>query len=355
MSTTTNGRPWRALWQPLLGAALLGLAGVAQAAPTYRVTVLVEDDAKGLHAYREGPLNNAGQTLVSGNASPGSGKDRVDYRYEASGQRQRLGELHAFQINAWGDIAGSRYPAHRPAYGVVVRGDGTEARIHGFPEDSCGGCSLFARAFGLNDRGQATGMARGADGRLHAYIWREGDMKDLGTLGGPTSMAWGINNLGAVVGGADLASGEQHAFVYRDGQMRDLGTLGGRLSFAFAINDAGQIVGGSEVSPGSGYRAFIHDGGLMRAIATPGQGESTAMSINESGQVVGTYSRGQKTLPYVFDGETATDLNDALSPPDQAAWKIESVTGLNDEGVITGRGVRRSDGRSHVLLLTPVP
>ena len=49
---------------------------------------------------------------------------------------------------------------------------------------------------------------------------------DLGTLGGATSVALGINNLGQVVGGADLATGFRHAFLWDDGVMTDLGTLG---------------------------------------------------------------------------------------------------------------------------------
>jgi probable HAF family extracellular repeat protein len=50
---------------------------------------------------------------------------------------------------------------------------------------------------------------------------------DLGTLGGTSSRALGINALGQVVGWSELASGAVHGFVYSDGQMTDVGTLGG--------------------------------------------------------------------------------------------------------------------------------
>src|SRR5215204_5908890 len=68
-------------------------------------------------------------------------------------------------------------------------------------------------------------------------------LQDLGTLPGatyspPTSVPYGINDSGHVVGYADLSVGSGyyegyyeyaigHAFLYKDGKMTDLGTLGG--------------------------------------------------------------------------------------------------------------------------------
>ena len=80
---------------------------------------------------------------------------------------------------------------------------------------------------------------------------RDAGMKDLGTLGGPKSLALDINNLGQVVGSADCldhAAGCNHAFLYASGKMIDLNSLvdpaaGWILLVATAINDSGQIVG----------------------------------------------------------------------------------------------------------------
>ena len=72
---------------------------------------------------------------------------------------------------------------------------------------------------------------------------------DLGTLGGPGSFACGINDSGQVAGYSFTSSGYiSHAFLYSNGTMADLGTLGGSasgwtLEYANAINDSGQIVG----------------------------------------------------------------------------------------------------------------
>ena len=70
-------------------------------------------------------------------------------------------------------------------------------------------------------------------------------MTDLGTLGGTNSYAIAINDRGQVVGYSGTDRGMTgHAFLYSDGAMTDLGTLGGAVgSWASAINDRGQVVG----------------------------------------------------------------------------------------------------------------
>lgn len=82
----------------------------------------------------------------------------------------------------------------------------------------------------------------------HAFLYSNGTMNDLGTLGGGmNSQAFGINNNGQVVGYAIMANA-QHAFLYSGGSLLDLNNLlspgsGWTLSDARGINDLGQIVG----------------------------------------------------------------------------------------------------------------
>ena len=80
---------------------------------------------------------------------------------------------------------------------------------------------------------------------------------DLGTLGGSSSSGVGVNGRGEVAGESVVSSGVLHAFVWSDGVMRDLGTLGEPSSYAFVlgINERGQLVfpasdGGQNRSPG---------------------------------------------------------------------------------------------------------
>jgi probable HAF family extracellular repeat protein len=102
------------------------------------------------------------------------------------------------------------------------------------------------------------------------FLWRAGILTGLGTLGGLSSIPEGINNSGQIVGWSSDPSGDFKAFVYEDGQMKDLRTLvsdpGGwsRLTQAYDINNAGQIVGFGTFN-GQSNQAF-----LLAPIPEPG-------------------------------------------------------------------------------------
>ena len=79
------------------------------------------------------------------------------------------------------------------------------------------------------------------DAEAHAFVYRNGKMDDLGTLGGTFSIGFQINNSGDIVGDSYTdGDAEDHAFMYRKGKMTDLGTLGGFFSSAHGINGCGE-------------------------------------------------------------------------------------------------------------------
>jgi probable HAF family extracellular repeat protein len=121
----------------------------------------------------------------------------------------------------------------------------------------------------INARGQITGVSEIDEidplfgiKELRAILWKDGQIINLGTLGGNESAAGGINDRGQVIGFAlnavpdpfsflDFVIGgssngtQTRAFLWQNGVMRDLGTLGGPDAFASFVNEHGQVAGAS--------------------------------------------------------------------------------------------------------------
>ncbi|WP_414654430.1 hypothetical protein [Ideonella sp.] len=96
-----------------------------------------------------------------------------------------------------------------------------------------GGNSSFAVA--INGRGHVVGWAETADFRIRAFLYRGGELKDLGTLGGLYGEATSMNNFGQIVAETDSAlnqlvrvdGGERcrfvwHALTGRSGRQRSI-------------------------------------------------------------------------------------------------------------------------------------
>lgn len=140
------------------------------------------------------------------------------------------------------------------------------------------------------------------------------------------------------------------AFIYSDGQMVNLGTLGGTASVARRFNDAGQAVGDSYVSGNLMRHAVLYQDGTLVDL-TPGLvGESFALDINASGQIVGSAFPGATSqFAFLYDNGTLLDLNSLLSP--DSGWVLTNGGGIDDAGQITGAGF--FNGEYHAFLLSP--
>jgi probable HAF family extracellular repeat protein len=146
---------------------------------------------------------------------------------------------------------------------------------------------------------------------FHAFEWQNGVLTDLGALPGiECSQAVSINANGEIVGGSgngviDPVAGvieEVRAVLWKDGEIRDLGTLGGSESTAVAINNRGQVTGFSTnaipdpfsllyfpagFTNGTQTRAFLWHKGHMQDLHTLGGPDAQAFGLNERGQVIG--------------------------------------------------------------------
>lgn len=141
---------------------------------------------------------------------------------------------------------------------------------------------------------------------LRAVAWQNGKAIELGTFGGNDSMAQAINSRGRVVGFALNSTPdsiaplpwptEMRAFLWDNGAMQNLGTLGGPDSWAFFVNDSGQVAGisypdSSSISgcdtPGKN-RVFLWEKGHMQDIGTLGGSCSWPEGLcNQGGSWVG--------------------------------------------------------------------
>jgi len=215
-----------------------------------------------------------------------------------------------------------------------------------------GAATYFANA--INDSRQVAGALITPTNSAHAFLYQNGNLQDLGALGGEYSAAYGINNIGQVVGYAYTTTGVFRGFLYDKGAMTELGTLGGDYSRANAINDSGQITGQAYISGNGGAHAFLYDNGQMTDLGVLSGSYSEGDAINNAGVVVGQASIRNNTgyLIYhavIFRGSGAKDLNNLI--PARSGWVLTQATGINDAGEIVGYGIFQ--GQTHAFLLNP--
>lgn len=120
--------------------------------------------------------------------------------------------------------------------------------------------SLGPATYSINNNGQVAGFFI-VSGGTHPYLY-DGIVKDLGTLGGVSAWSYSINSFGDIVGYSQTLEGDSHAFIYSNGEMKDLNNMLidtnniWLLHMATGINDVGQIVGNG-VNPSGQKRAFL--------------------------------------------------------------------------------------------------
>lgn len=144
-----------------------------------------------------------------------------------------------------------------------------------------------------------------------------------------------------------------HAFLYANGTMNDLGTLGGNFSVAYGINASGQVVGNSTISGNSTRHAFLYTNGTMEDLGSLG-GDSSAVGINAGGEIVGWADTAGDASEHAFlySNGSMIDLNNLIAP--DSGWTLDDAAAINDNGWIVGVGYNPS-GQGDAFLLTPIP
>src|SRR5215472_13141093 len=223
--------------------------------------------------------------------------------------------------------------------GLIV-GDTEMAVADPFNEDFCG--------FDSNGGVPQTGLV------CVGFLWQDGIMTALPTLGGNNAQALGINNRGKAVGMAEQSTQDPNcippqvldiqAVIWgpKTGEIQILPPLPGDTSaWGIGINDAGQVVGvsGDCVSPNfnapratTPQHAVVWQNGTVTNIGTLGGSYIFPWAINSRGQVTGQASPpGDTTLhSFLWRKGIMTDLGEI--PGDFGSLAF----GLNDAGQVVG-------------------
>jgi probable HAF family extracellular repeat protein len=237
----------------------------------------------------------------------------------------------------------------------------------------------FSIAFNINNGGGVSGAATTANGYQHAFFWDQGQMTDLGTLGGLNSQAAGgnpgqviavlsetaeIDPLGENFCGffTDLVCG---AAIWQHGTMTRLPTLGGINAAALTYNAGGQIVGVSDdgtldpscIAPQKSHFQAVTwtpKGVIQKLPPLPGDNVGVAIRGNDHGQVAGTSGLCSNTRFGGFAFGPHAVLWDHGSPINLGSLGGSGVglaAGVNNRGQVIG-AASSSDGTPHPFLWT---
>jgi probable HAF family extracellular repeat protein len=242
---------------------------------------------------------------------------------------------------------------------------------------SLGGTNSAANS--INESGSPMGTSfLSGNTTMHAALWQNSSVTDLGTLGGPNSaVEWPVENDHGYVSGISETSkkdplGESTswschaflpdngssgktclAFVWHNGQMRSLPTLGGNNGYGAGMNEGGKIAGWAETTKHDStcvapqvlqFLPAVWNANSRKVEALPTltirgktDPDGAATAINRQGEVVGIsgichVAVGSFTARHAVLWKNNKPIR--LKTIGGVSWN--TPTAINDSGVIAG-------------------
>jgi probable HAF family extracellular repeat protein len=236
---------------------------------------------------------------------------------------------------------------------------------------------------GINNKGWVTGEANLEGDKIgHAALWRRGaKILDLGTLGGLNSfVGFPVNDdRGLIVGTAETSTadplGENFCgegttliclgFLWQNGVMTPLPTLGGNNGQATGVNNRGQMVGFTETStpdPSCPAPQVLAVKGVIwgpkrdeihKLPPFPGDSLTAAVAINDEGRVVGCSGTCRGVAPVSPQSCVHATLWQSGSVTDLGSFggvMNNYGTAINNRGQVVGQLDLPGDQNSHAFL-----
>jgi probable HAF family extracellular repeat protein len=380
-------RGLRNFWIPWVTTIVLACFSNAVAQASYRVTDLGAEGNDNLGCAMS--VNNQGWTEIMAGSLPPGEQDNIfgtllngRALIHVAGFKLDLGTLGGQnswmnwgEINDRGQVVGDSETAVLDPNGEDICGFGTHLTCRPFlwqnghmgALPTLGGNNGQASA--INNRGQIVGFAENGtvdsscppgttNNRIALpVLWEKGNAQALPTVGSdPDGVAFWINDQGQAVGYSGTCTAALHAVSWENGTASPLPDLG-TGAIAEGISNQGQIVGIVGSADGTTqYGALWQNGVLTNLGLLPGDFGGIASGINNKGQVVGSNydSNFDWSHGFIWQNGVMTDLNTLF--PASSNLFATMANKINERGQISGMAILLSGpdaGNIHAFLATP--